>query len=174
MSDAVRLGTGSTINPGLRFDHSRAISQDVPEFDVLVHETGRIIEGRGTVDTWNVCVAAVRRRHQSRCRSAERCCEPMPGDSVRALLTGEISAIHPGRTRNTITRYPSGDKLVRDPSQVTLDPETPAPVHRSVFRLAWIAKSVDGSWCRLPTFARTAATSSGGRSRGRVSRRARR
>ena len=39
---------------GLRFDHSRAISQDVPEFDALVQETGRTIEGRGTLYTWNL------------------------------------------------------------------------------------------------------------------------
>ena len=42
VSDALRLGGRVTLNPGLRFDHSRAISQDVPEFDALMHETERI------------------------------------------------------------------------------------------------------------------------------------
>ena len=83
VSDAVRLGGRVTINPGLRFDHSRAISQDVPEFDALVHETGRTIEGRGTVDSWNDRVAARGRRRQARHRrpndAASQCREIRPG-----------------------------------------------------------------------------------------------
>jgi hypothetical protein len=42
-------------------------------------------------------------------------------------LTGEISAIHPGRTRITIIQEPSGATLVRDSSQVQLDPELRLP-----------------------------------------------
>ncbi len=45
----------------------------------------------------------------------------------QGLLTGEISGIHPGRTRITIVQEPSGATLVRDSSQVQLDPELRLP-----------------------------------------------
>ena len=126
VSDAVRLGGRVTINPGLRFDHSRAISQDVPEFDALVHETGRIIEGRGTVDSWNVVSprVGVVIKLDTTGRTMLRA---NAGRFGQGLLTGEISGIHPGRTRITIIQEPSGATLMRDPSQVQLDPEIRLP-----------------------------------------------
>ena len=126
VSDAVRLGGRVTINPGLRFDHNRAISQDVPEFDAFVHETGRTIEGRGTVDSWNIVSprVGVVIKLDTDGRTMLRA---NAGRFGQGLLTGEISAIHPGRTRNTIIQEPSGVALVRDPSQVQLDPELRLP-----------------------------------------------
>ncbi len=126
VSDAVRLGGRVTINPGLRFDHSRAISQDVPEFDALVHETGRTIEGRGTVDSWNIVSprVGVVIKLDTDGRTMLRA---NAGRFSQGLLTGEISGIHPGRTRITIVQEPSGATLVRDSSQVQLDPELRLP-----------------------------------------------
>ena len=126
VSDALGLGDRVTINPGLRFDHSRAISQDVPEFDLLVHATGRIIEGAGTVDTWNILSPRVGLviKLDTAGRTMLRA---NAGRFSQGMLTGEISTIHPGRTRNTVIRFPSGDQLVRDPSQVELDPEIRPP-----------------------------------------------
>lgn len=126
VSDAVRLGGRVTINPGLRFDHSRAISQDVPEFDAFVHETGRTIDGRGTVDSWNTVSprVGVVIKLDTDGRTMLRA---NAGRFNQGLLTGEISAIHPGRTRVTIVQEPSGATLVRDPSQVQLDPELRLP-----------------------------------------------
>ena len=126
VSDAVRLGGRVTINPGLRFDHSRAISQDVPEFDAFVHETGRTIEGRGTVDSWNIVSprVGVVIKLDTDGRTMLRA---NAGRFSQGLLTGEISGIHPGRTRSTIIQEPSGATLVRDPSQVQLDPELRLP-----------------------------------------------
>jgi len=125
VSDALRLGDRVTINPGLRFDHSRAISQDVPEFDLLVHATGRIIEGSGTVDTWNILSPRVGLviKLDTVGRTMLRA---NAGRFSQGMLTGEISAIHPGRTRNTVI-LASGEKLVKDPSQVELDPEIRPP-----------------------------------------------
>ena len=102
VSDALRLGGRVTINPGLRFDHSRAISQDVPEFDVLVHETGKIIEGRGTVNSWNVVsprVGAVIKLDTT----GRTMLRANAGKFGQGLLTGEIASIHPGRAKSTIT-----------------------------------------------------------------------
>ena len=103
----LQLGDRVAINPGLRFDHSRAISQDVPEFDKLVQETGRIIEGRGTVDTWNIVsprLGVVIKLDAS----GRTMLRANAGRFSQGMLTGEIAAIHPGRTRNTIIREPSG------------------------------------------------------------------
>ncbi len=121
VSDAVGLGSRGVITPGLRFDHSRAISQDVPEFDALVRETGRTIAGRGTVDSWNTVSprVGVVFKLDAGGRTMLRA---NAGRFSQGLLTGEISGIHPGRTRNTIVQEPSGITLVRDPSQVQLDP----------------------------------------------------
>ena len=121
VSDAVRLGSRVTVNPGLRFDHSRAISQEVPEYDLLLQPTGRTIEGRGTVDTWNIVSprVGVVIKLDTAGRTMLRA---NAGRFSQGMLTGEISAIHPGRTKVTIIREPSGAESVRDPSQIELDP----------------------------------------------------
>ena len=100
LSDALQLGR-FTITPGLRFDHSRAISQDVPEFDALVNETGRTIEGRGTLYTWNLLSPrlGVVVRLDTAGRTILRA---NAGRFSQGMLTGELTVIHPGRTRNTI------------------------------------------------------------------------
>ena len=43
-----------TINAGLRFDHSRAISQDLHALDPEGRQTDDIVRGLGTLYTWNV------------------------------------------------------------------------------------------------------------------------
>ena len=53
-SDAITVGDRLTINAGLRFDHSRAISQDLPALDLEGRETDAIVRGLGTLYTWNV------------------------------------------------------------------------------------------------------------------------
>ena len=110
VSDALRLGGRVTINPGLRFDHSRAISQDVPEFDALVHETGRIIEGRGTVNSWNIVSprVGVVIKLDTAGRTMLRA---NAGKFSQGLLTGEIASIHPGRARSTTTQVAIGRHL---------------------------------------------------------------
>ena len=161
VSDAVRLGSRVTVNPGLRFDHSRAISQEVPEYDLLLQETGRTIEGRGTVDTWNIVSprVGVVIKLDSAGRTMLRA---NAGRFSQGMLTGEISAVHPGRTRNTIIREPSGVEVIRDPSQVELDPAI-RPPHTDQYSIG-IDREVTGqSRYRSRTCARTAATSSAGR-----------
>ena len=125
VSDALRVGSRVTINPGVRFDHSRAISQDVPEFDALVQETGRIIEGRGTLGTWNIVSPRIDGAIKLD-RAGRTLLRANAGRFSQGMLTGELSAVHPGRTRNTI-RQASGTTLVRDPSQTQLDPELRPP-----------------------------------------------
>ena len=54
VSDAITVGNSLTINAGLRFDHSRAISQDLRALDSQGRETDDIVRGLGTLYTWNV------------------------------------------------------------------------------------------------------------------------
>ena len=54
VSDAITVGKLLTINAGVRFDHSRAISQDLPVLDAQGRETDDMVGGLGTLYTWNV------------------------------------------------------------------------------------------------------------------------
>ena len=47
VSDAMSIGNRLTINPGLRFDHSRAISQDVPRSMLDTRPDGSSRAGHG-------------------------------------------------------------------------------------------------------------------------------
>ena len=105
VSDALRVGDRVTINPGIRFDHSRAISQDVPEFDALVQETGRSSKAGARWAPGTSSRRELTAPSSSTARAA-RYCGLMRGDSVKGMLTGELSAVHPGRTRNTIRSWP--------------------------------------------------------------------
>ena len=146
VSDAIRLGSRVTITPGLRFDHSRAISQDVPEFDASVHETGRTIVGRGTVDAWNT--VSPRLGVVIKLDTAGRTMlRANAGRFRQGLLTGEISTIHPGRPRITTVQELSGIVAVRDPRQVELDPEIRQPYTNQVLdwpgsRGRWAARGI--------------------------------
>ena len=150
-----------TINPGLRFDHSRAISQDVPEFDALVHETGRIIEGRGTVDTWNI--VSPRLGVVIKLDTAGRTMlRANAGRFSQGVLTGEISLDSP---RSDQDHDRSRNRQVPQPCVIPVRWNwIPRSGRRTPIstRLAWIARSVDGSRYPSSTSARTAATSSDG------------
>ena len=51
-TDTVRIGARLTIDAGLRFDYSRALSEDLPAVDMEGHETSTIIRGAGTMYSW--------------------------------------------------------------------------------------------------------------------------
>jgi hypothetical protein len=51
VSDAITVGDSLTINAGLRFDHSRAVSQDLPVRDSEGLETDAFVQGLGTLFT---------------------------------------------------------------------------------------------------------------------------
>jgi hypothetical protein len=132
-SDSVRIGDRLTINAGLRFDHSRAISQDIKGVDAEGHDTSETINGLGTLYTWNVFsprlgVTAV-----------------LPGDGrtmLRAsygrfnqgVLTGEISPIHPGAAPVTTTAFDAATggyttlvSVVNPKVNLLIDPKTRTP-----------------------------------------------
>jgi hypothetical protein len=132
-SDTVTIGPGITINAGVRFDHSRAISQDLPAVDTEGNETSTIIQGLGTLYTWNVVSPrlGVTARLTSDGRTVLRASY---GRFNQGVLTGEISPVHPGVAPVTTTAFdPATGGYTRlvsvvDPNvNLLIDPSTDTP-----------------------------------------------
>src|SRR6185436_18500566 len=100
-SDAITLGR-ATLNAGLRFDHSRAISQDLHAVDLDGHETADIIRGLGTMYTWNV--VSPRLGFTARLSADGRTIlRASYGTFSQGVLTGELGIFHPA-VSPTITK----------------------------------------------------------------------
>jgi hypothetical protein len=133
VSDAISVGNGLTVNAGLRFDHSRAISQDVPMLDLAGRETDSVVEGLGTLYTWNVWSPrlGVTMKLSDDGRTILRASY---GRFNQGVLTGELSPFHPGATPTTTMAWnaSSGDYTtlvsVVDPKRnLQLDADMRAP-----------------------------------------------
>ena len=94
-SDIVTIGSRVAISAGVRFDHSRADSQDLHAVDGYAHETDAIISGLGTLFTWNVLSprvgATIKLTTDGRTMA-----RGSYGRFYQGVLTGELSGIHPG------------------------------------------------------------------------------
>jgi hypothetical protein len=131
-SDAVRLAR-VTLNLGLRFDHNRAISQDLPARDLDGRETGEMIPGAGTLYTWDVF--SPRLGLTVKLTSDGRTILRMSyGRFHQGVLTGELAPIHPGLTPITTAAFDPATGLfsriisVVDPTMnVRIDPHTKSP-----------------------------------------------
>jgi hypothetical protein len=103
-SDSLTVRDRITINAGVRFDHSRAVSQDVHARDVAGHETDAIVAGLGTLYTWNVwsprlgMTAKITASGRTMLRASY-------GRFNQGVLTGELAPIHPGMTSTTTTAF---------------------------------------------------------------------
>jgi hypothetical protein len=103
------------LNAGVRFDHSRAVSQDVHARDVAGRETDEIIAGVGTLYTWNVwsprlgMTAKISASGRTMLRASY-------GRFNQGVLTGELAPIHPGMTpsSNFIAWTDEGGQYVRE------------------------------------------------------------
>jgi hypothetical protein len=133
VTDALSIGDRLTINAGVRFDRSRAISQDLDGVDATGASTNTTIPGRGTLYTWNVVSPrlGVTVRLTSDGRTMLRASY---GRFSQGVLTGEISPIHPGATPVTTMAYDSHTGgyttlvSVVDPTvNLRIDPQTRSP-----------------------------------------------
>ena len=133
LSDAITIGDLLTVNAGVRFDHSRAISQDLPALDTQGHETTTIVGGLGTLYTWNVWSprAGVTMKLT---RDGHTMMRASYGRFNQGVLTGELSPFHPAATPTTTMAFDAatGDytRLVSvvDPRRnLRLDPATKSP-----------------------------------------------
>jgi hypothetical protein len=133
VSDAIALNDRVTVNGGVRFDHSRASSQDVPALDAEGQETDATIAGLGTLYTWNVVSPrlGVTAKLSADGRTMLRASY---GRFNMGVLTGELSPVHPGVTSTTTMAFDPATGgyttlvSVVDPNiNLALDPETQTP-----------------------------------------------
>ena len=103
-SDAITLNDRITVNAGIRFDHSRASSQDVPALDASGMETDETIAGLGTLYTWNVVSPrfGITAKLSADGRTMLRASY---GRFNQGVLTGELSPVHPGVTPTRTMAY---------------------------------------------------------------------
>ena len=99
-SDALTVGNRLTITAGVRFDHSRADSQDLRALDADGHETGAVISGLGTMYTWNIfsprlgATAKLSADGRTVLRTSY-------GRFNQGVVTSELAPVHPGQSQVT-------------------------------------------------------------------------
>ena len=133
VSDAVTLAARLTINAGVRFDHSRAISQDLPALDAEGRQTGAVINGLGTMYTWNV-VSPRLGATAKLSADGRTVLRASYGRFYQGIQTGEVSPIHPGGSATTTRGFDAATggyttfiSTVDAKRSVQLDPGTRAP-----------------------------------------------
>jgi hypothetical protein len=133
VTDNVRFADRFTASLGLRFDHDRAISPDLPAHDAQGNETGATIRGLGTLYRWNVF--SPRLGFSARLTADGRTMlRTSYGRFHQGILTGEPSAVHPGLTPTTTAAFDQATGQysriisVVDPTvNLRLDPHTKSP-----------------------------------------------
>ena len=132
-TDTMTVGDRLTISAGVRFDHSRAISQDLRALDPDGREIDEMLIGHGTMYTWNVwsprlgLTAKLTGDGRTILRASY-------GRFVQGVLTGELEPFHPGATPVTLAAFNSttgdysGASSTVDPKvNLQFDRETRAP-----------------------------------------------
>jgi hypothetical protein len=140
-SDSATITERITADAGIRFDHSRAISQDLPSVDAAGRETEEVIPGRGTMYTWNVfsprlgIVIKLDSNGRTLLRSSY-------GRFNQGVLTGELDPFAPGVTATTTKEYEGATggytkhvSVVDPKTNLSFDPGTQTP-HTDEFSLA--------------------------------------
>jgi hypothetical protein len=88
------------LNMGLRFDHSQAVSQDLPMLDSAGGDTETLVRGLGILYTWNVwsprlgATITLTDDNRTVMRASY-------GRFYQGVLTGELEPFHPGATPTT-------------------------------------------------------------------------
>lgn len=132
-SDAMTIGDRLTVHAGIRFDHSRAISPDLPARDLDGGPADATVHGLGTLYTWNVWSPrlGLTTKLTSDGRTMLRASY---GRFHQGVLTGELAPVHPGQTPITTRAFePATGGYTRlvsvvDPkTNLRLDPGTGAP-----------------------------------------------
>jgi TonB dependent receptor-like, beta-barrel len=105
-TDTMTVRDRLTITAGVRFDHSRAISQDLPAVDADRHETGVGGGGLGTMYTWNLWspLLGVTTKLSADGRTILRASY---GRFYQGVFTGELEPFHPGATPVTMVAFNS-------------------------------------------------------------------
>jgi hypothetical protein len=132
VTDGVTFGR-LTVNAGLRFDHSRAISQDLHAVNLEGHETDEVVSGLGTLYTWNVLSPRLGVTTKLS-RDGRTILRASYGRFSQGILTGELGVFHPGLTPITTATfdpatgdYTSNVSVVDTRINLRLDPHVHAP-----------------------------------------------
>jgi hypothetical protein len=132
-SDTITAGNRLTVNAGVRLDHSRAISQDLPVLDHRGRDTGSTVAGLGTMYSWNVWSPRVGATIKLSA-DGRTMLRASYGRFSQGVLTGEISPFHPGVTPITTRAFETatGDytrlvRVVDSRTTLQLDPRIGAP-----------------------------------------------
>ncbi len=132
-SDAVTVGDRVTVSAGLRFDHSRAESQDLAAIDLDGGRTGGTVGGRGALYTWNILSPrlGVTAKLTGDGRTILRASY---GRFSQGVMTGELSPFHPGAATVTTAAFDASTggftrivSVVDPASNLQLDAHTRAP-----------------------------------------------
>ncbi len=132
-SDALTLGERLTINVGLRFDHTRAVSQDLSAVNLQGNETGAMVQGLGTLYTWNLLSPRIGLAAKL-AADGRTMLRASYGRFSQGVLTGELEPFHPGASPITTAdfevatgAYTRVVSVVNNAVNLRLDPETRAP-----------------------------------------------
>lgn len=133
LSDAITVGSSLTVNAGLRFDHSRAVSQDLPQLDAQGRETTDMVRGLGTLYTWNVWSPRLGLTVKLT-RDGRTLLRASYGRFNQGVLSGELAPFHPAATPITTAAFNPATAgyttivSVLDPKKnLRLDPDTRTP-----------------------------------------------
>ena len=131
-SDDVTLWNRLTISAGVRFDHARAISEDLHARDANGQKTAAIIRGAGLMYSWNI-VSPRMGATMKLTADGRTILRGSYGRFSQGVLTGEFSGFHPGSAPVTTSvfnpatgEYGRGN-TVDAKTTVEHDPEIRAP-----------------------------------------------
>jgi hypothetical protein len=132
-SNAMTVGDRLTFNFGVRFDHSRAISQDLQAVDARGHRTDTVVSGLGTLYTWNI-VSPRLGLTMKLSADGRTMLRSSYGRFSQGVLTGEYGNFHPGVTPVTTAAFDPATggytrivSVVDSRTQLRLDPDIRAP-----------------------------------------------
>ena len=103
-SDSITIAGRLTVNAGVRFDHLRAISQDLPGLDSQGRTTGDVVEGLGTLYTWNLLSPRFGLTWKLT-DDARTMLRASYGRFSQGVMTGELEPFHPGAQSITTATY---------------------------------------------------------------------
>lgn len=133
LSDAVTVGDRLTVSAGLRFDHGRAISQDLHAVDAQGRPTDAIVPGLGDVYAWNILSPRLGATLKLSA-DGRTVLRASYGRFSQGVLTGELEPFHPGATPTTTRAFvdATGDytrvvSIVDPKANLRLDRDTRAP-----------------------------------------------
>jgi hypothetical protein len=133
VSDTVTIRDRLSVNAGVRFDHSRAISQDLPAVDGRGRDTDRVVHGLGTMYDWALWSPRVGATLKLSA-DGRAMLRASYGRFNQGVFTGELTPFHPGVTPMTTRAFePSTGGYTRvvrvvDPRiNLEFDPDIRAP-----------------------------------------------